>query len=393
MEKIHLVAEFVLLSVAACNDGAGETVDSSYIENVWTEPEYKFLRNGRSSVDLLECRFLKDPIDYFYSSFLKKADIRNEQVWQRARKYYEEGEYGLKPKEELCSSPTHRNDRTKVVSDFDGWIDTSKRIAGFYATGTDNALRRQETEPGQCGYIGRNIADENILFADEKGMVVSELFSYAIMGAVYLDKILNWHLNEEVIFTSENCNAHENLELLAGRNYTQIEHHLDLAKGYYEFWRPLAASDGIPVLWESDRKISYAFVEARQLLARSQYEQAKGQFRIIRRELSKVVGARVMNTLLGPNTLVNMGEDPKYAFGFISRACGLIYALQFTLKEDGTSYFTYDEVKAFLDEMTEGDGFWNQGRLLAGEEQSGSLKNIATRVGERFGISLQDIER
>ena len=394
INRIHLIVTLALLTTVSCDDNVGETIESSFLENVWVEPVYKFSRNGSSSVDIQECEFLKEPIDYFYNSFLRKANLKNEASWVRAKQYYEEGEYGLKPKEELCSSTVHRTNRIKVIADFDSLIESSKRIAGFYEPDTNGEdIRMREAAVGKSGYIGLNIADENILYADDQGLVVSEQFKYAIMGAVYLDKILNLHLNEEVIFSGENCTSHDNLELVRGKNYTQVEHHLDLAKGYYEYWKPLAVSDGITALKESDRKILYAFVEARRLLIRSRYDLAREQLQIIKRELSKVVGVRAMNSLIGPNTLVNMQENPKYAFGFISKACGLIYALQFTTKEDGTPFFTYDEVKALTDELRAGVGFWDKERLLANENRSGSLKNIAAKIGIRFGVALNEIEK
>ena len=394
INRIHVIVTLALLTTVSCDDNVGETIESSFLENVWVEPVYKFSRNGSSSVDVQECEFLKEPIDYFYNSFLRKANLKNESSWIRAKQYYEEGEYGLKPKEELCSSSVHRTNRKKVMADFDSLIENSKRIAGFFGPDTNGEdIRLREAAEGKSGYIGLTIADENILYADEQGLVVSEAFNYAIMGAVYLDKILNLHLNDEVIFSAENCASHDNLELVRGKNYTVVEHHLDLAKGYYDYWKPLAASDGITVLKGSDRKILYAFVEARRQLIRSQYDLAREQLQIIKRELSKVAGVRAMSSLVGPNTLVNMQESPKYAFGFISKACGLIYALQFTIQEDGTPFFTYDEVKALTDELKADVGFWNKERLLGNEDQSGSLRNIAAKIGVRFGITLNEIEK
>ena len=394
IDKYVLGLSLLTFAVTGCDDNVGEVIESSYIENVWVEPVYKFSRNGISSVDVQECQLLKEPIDYFYRSALKPAKIKNESTWESSKRYYEEGEYGLKPKEELSRSELHLKDRDKVVADFDSWIDGSKRIAGFYVANSEkNEHRNREAVPGQSGFVGQNITDANIYFVDEKGLVVAEAFNYAIMGAIYLDKILNVHLSEELVFSPENCRAHENLELVNGRNYTELEHQLDLAKGYYDFWKPLTAAEGIPALKESDRKIYYALVQGRMLLQHFQYEEAKEQLAIVRNELSRVVAIRAMNLLLGPNTLVNVEEDPKYAFSFLSQAYGLIYSLQFTLTEEGAPCFSYDEVHRMLADLSQGAGFWEKDRLLSGEETAGSLRNIAAVIGDRFGIAIKDIER
>ena len=396
MKNKYTILAFALFSVCTtgCYDNVGEVIESSYIENVWVEPEYKFTRNGISNVDVQECLFLKEPIDYFYNSYLKSARIMNESAWETARTYFQQGEYGLSPREELATSAAHVADREKIVADFEKWIDTSRRISGYYVDNQNkNNHRNRDAEPGISGYVGQNVGDANIFFVDEKGFVVAEVFRYAIMGAIYLDKILNVHLLEEDVFSPEVCGAHENLELMKGRNYTQLEHHLDLAKGYYDFWKPLAAAEGIPALKESDRKIFYALVQARRLLEHYQYDEAKPELAVVRSELSRVVAIRVMNLLLGPNTIVNVQEESKYAFTFLSQACGLIYSLQFTINENGIPYFSYQEVQDMLALLVQGQGLWEKERLLSGDDVPGSLRNIALQVGNRFGISIEEIER
>ena len=52
----------LLISVVACTDGINETVISAYQLPVLPELSYKFSRNGESSVNVLECGFLKSPV-------------------------------------------------------------------------------------------------------------------------------------------------------------------------------------------------------------------------------------------------------------------------------------------------------------------------------------------
>ena len=66
----------LLISVVACTDGINETVISAYQLPVLPEPSYKFSRNGESSVNVLECGFLKSPIDRIFSEYMNEARMR-----------------------------------------------------------------------------------------------------------------------------------------------------------------------------------------------------------------------------------------------------------------------------------------------------------------------------
>ena len=69
------------------------------------------------------------------------------------------------------------------------------------------------------------------------GIAVAEVYKYAIMGAIYLDKILNIHLSEQILENNEVLVRNDLTQLLPGHNYTELEHHWDLAYGYYDFWK------------------------------------------------------------------------------------------------------------------------------------------------------------
>jgi len=77
---------------------------------------------------------------------------------------------------------------------------------------------------------------------------------------------------------------------------------------------------------------------------------------------------------------------------FLSKGCGSIYSLQFTLQPSGKPYFTYDEVKSYINLLTSGNGLWDKERLLSSETTEGSLKNVAASIGKRYGLTLDDIK-
>ncbi|MDO5104716.1 DUF4856 domain-containing protein [Capnocytophaga sp.] len=392
MKKIYILMLASL--VIACNKGEGETVESAFIDPT-TLPQlfkYSFSRNGTSSVDVLECSLLEEPINALYTSYLKSASITNQVAYDLALSYYKNGLYHIKPEAEVARSPLHNGNREQILQDILQIINTSAKIGGYGSSSGQN-LRRREAAPGQTGYLGFSIGDPNRSFADEKGVVIAEVFDGMLKGAVYLDKILNYHLNEHLLDNESLRTNHENVVLPLGHNYTELEHHWDLAYGYYAFWKNLARPE-IPILKNSERTIFNAFVQGRIELGRYRYDAMKQQIRIIREELSKVAAARAMNYLIGSNTIANLKEgNGSDAFVFISKGIGLVYALQFTRKPDGTHYMTYDECQNLLNQFQSGNGLWLQQQLLADETTAGSLLNIAGAIGKAFGISINDLKR
>lgn len=191
--KQHILSLCLLASVTACTEGTNETVESAYWPPVLPEPSYKFSRNGESSVNTLECKFLKAPIDRIFSRYMSGARMGTKMDYDEAMQMFREGEYGLKPQNEIATSTLHLTDRGKILQDFNSWFDMSTRIAGL---GQEKPHERRSTEAqkGITGYVGINIGDKDICFVDERGIAVAEVYRYAVMGAIYLDKILNVHL-------------------------------------------------------------------------------------------------------------------------------------------------------------------------------------------------------
>jgi len=254
MKKYLFISLLLVLPamLTSCNEGEGETVDSSYFIPPIEEPAYSFSRNGSNNVDVLECEFIKEPIDRIYNSFLRKASIGNDVLLQDVLSIYNNYRDVVKPSQHVATSQIHTADAEKIRKDVLDMIYTSARIAGYNAT--ENNIRTRPAEPGKTGYIGYNLGDVNIQFVDEHGLAVAETFKYMILGSIYIDKILNVHLDEQFFESEEMRNKHENKEMPEGKNYTELEHHWDLAYGYYQFVQPLVRGEGLPHCEEARRK-------------------------------------------------------------------------------------------------------------------------------------------
>lgn len=389
----YILSFYLLMNGVACTEGINETVESAYQLPILPEPSYKFSRNGESSVNLLECEFLKSPVDRIFLEYMNEARMSTKTDYDEALRIYQEGLLGPKPREAVSTSPAHLADREKILEDIDGWFATSARIAGLGASIPPLEYRNREAAKNRTGYIGNNVADKDICFVDEKGFAVAEIYKYAVMGAIYLDKLLNIHLSGKILADKGILRRNDLTQLLPGHNYTELEHHWDLAYGYYGFWKALAQSDGIPALKNSHLRIFHSFVKGRLCMETSQYDEMRLQADTIRQELSRVAAARAMNLLAGPNTLANLEENPRRAFRLLSQAYGLVYATQFTLDSQGKPFITYEETRALLHELEKGEGLWDKERLSGGAQEAGSLYNLATRVGEKFGVSPEEIKK
>lgn len=157
--------------------------------------------------------------------------------------------------------------------------------------------------------------------------------------------------------------------------------------------KTLTQAEGLPLLKDTEQKIYNAFALGRYEIGRYNYDIVQEQVKIIRDELSRALAIRIMEGLTGNVTLVNVDEKQEQGFQFISRAYGLLYAMQFARDKEGQQYFTRETILNFMSELSKDNGFWDKERLLADEETPGSLKNIATAVGKPFGITINQIKK
>ena len=371
MKTKHILSYFSLLLVTiACQKGEGETVETANILRPQADIPYTFSRNGQSSVDEHSVSLLREPLEIIERRLLNGA-ISNF-TYDEILRYYNEGTSYVKPADEVASSPLAATAQVR------------EDVKNLFLVAKSIPLR--EAQQGVSGDAGRRIGDADRVYVDEKGIAPTQVFIYTINGALYLDKILLYHLDERFFSDATLRREHQNVVLPAGENYTQLEHHWDLAYGYFLHLQSLTQSDGVAALAGAERKIRNAFVQGRIELGRYRYEALYEQMYIIRKELSKVMAIRTIHTLTGANTLANYSESPKQAFKYLSQGYGFLYALQFTRKPDGTLYFTYDEVKALQNQLIAGTGLWNKSRLLAPAEIVGSLKNITQQIAERYQL-------
>lgn len=380
------------LTAPSCDKWENETVETTDQGIHTPDPVYRFKRGGKNSVDMQECSLLKEAVDLTYR-YLHEANFTTQGLYDLARGYYENGEFGLKPREEIAASPLQSMHHERLLATVEKIFTTTCTLSG-YGLPNASSIRNTRAQAGKGGFLGVHIGDANLCFADPKGVVVAELFQGIVDGGIYLDKILYTHLDEQLFNDEALRTAHQNSEVLPGRNYTALEHHWDLAYGYYQFWIPYTQGNGVGALRESKIRLYNAFANGRGALTRFRYDSVALQIRNIRAELSKVVAVRAMRSFVGENTTANLNEDIRNALFFISQGCGALYTLPFTRKEDGEPYFTLDEIETLLQTLTSSpQGLWDTERLRGDAATEGSLAHLATTIGARYGLSLDEAKR
>lgn len=385
--------------LVGCDSRVGDTVESSFLEYEWQEPVYSFKRNTTSSVVLTECDLLKQPIDYLYTSRLRSGRISNKTDLEMALRYFSNGLNGEKPAEAVATSSLHKSHQDKVRADLDTLIHQVAYIVGLGRDGGIDAVRSNtQASQGHSGFVGRNIGDPDRYYVDSLGFAPSEIFYYYIVGAIYMDRVFNTHLDYSFYSSEETRAEHEAGRLVPGNNYTKMEHSWDLAYGYYQLCRPVIFdTNGINALKGVDRKIRYAFAYGRKAMSSNilWYSEVDNQARSIRREFSRAIVLRVMSMLMDVNVSKNLSETRTVSMAFerLSQATGLLLSLQFIRTEDDQPLFSVEELTRLIDTLKDGIGLWDHERLRSSSETKGSLAYVATEIGKKLNLSLDLVIR
>lgn len=377
-----------LILVSGCQKTPLQTVDSGLIILDENDPKYKFSRNQESSVNIDEPQYVAQTITDLGVRFLNQAYLRNETELNRAKELYNKGLYGAAPHDFISVSTKHQDQRDDLLMEIDELFQSICEMSGYYSS-NPTLHRRREAHEGSSGLISNKLSSE-LIFADPKGLISADVFRYMMMGTIALDQIFNVHLSDDIIRNEAIISDHEIQKLLPGQNYTELEHHWDLAYGYYKhFWRPLATGDGLPALRGCLRDLDLAFTLGRIDINYHLYSELPKHVEKIRKILTKVLLIRIQEYLVGGNTISNLNEDKIFAFSFLSKGYGLLYSLMFINDAKGNPYFSYTDLKEMKRDLISQKGFWDQDKLLSDEKTKGSLKSIMALVSTRLQNSVQ----
>ncbi|MDO4692562.1 MAG: DUF4856 domain-containing protein [Porphyromonadaceae bacterium] len=372
-------------TLVACQPSPLQTVETGELFLPEQDPKYQFTRNQESSVDTQEPDLLRSTLNELHDRFLDQAQIRNQELMNTAQELFDLGLYGYAPKAYIAQSRMHQAHREQILADLNALIETTARLSGLGAP-NPSQHRRREAEPMRSGYVDGAVGGR-LVFVDEHGLVVARAFAAGILGAINLDQILNVHLDDPIVQSQELERDHENQILIKGNNYTALEHHWDLAYGYYlQGLRSLALSDGIQALRGTARRLDLAFTLGRIDINYHLYDMLPKHVQTIRQELKRVWLIRLEHLLLGGNTLANLSETPTLAFSMLSEAYGMIYSLQFLCSPEGKPYFTYQEVRDLQAQLISGKGLWKYECLNGDNTHIDNLQTILQTIKTKLNV-------
>lgn len=359
-----LYGGFILLAclgaTSSCTHWSGEVLESQYQYPIVPDPVYSFQREGASSVDTQLSQRVASASSVLYSRFLRLSYLYSERSWTELVSLFDQGgnnQIALRPL--LVTSSVRQGERARYLSDFTKILEQAREAAG-YENGMYSTTRyHRSASAGVTGFVGFGQGDDDRVFVTGLGLAPGEQYRGMLLGAIHLDRLLWVDLEEEMLRDSALIKAHENLVLLAGHNYTELEHRWDEAYGFYTELEREVQSTTLSNLPGIGTRIHDAFALGRRAITEYRYQEALAHLKTIRQLVSQVVARRAIEELYGRNTQANLEEAPRQAFRFISRGVGFVYALQFTRRPSGTPYLTQTEVTSLLAPLMQGEGLWS----------------------------------
>ncbi|MGH2666470.1 DUF4856 domain-containing protein [Flavobacterium sp.] len=279
---------------------------------------------------------------------------------------------------------------------FNGGNTESTAVQGNFQSTFDVAVAASQTgATASAGVAGKN--GTRLYGADglEPGQVVAK----GMMGAHFMDQVLNNFLNTVVLDAGDNRLNNANKVLVAGKNYTEMEHAWDQAYGYI-YGAGLNASNK-PYFWDSyidqvssqvtsfnvlKTNIKNAFIKGRAAITGNDYAVRDQQIAIIKENFSKIPAIRGVHYLQKGKADLANGIT---AFHGLSEGYGFIMSLRYTNNPaTNQPYFTKAEVDVMLGKLSGGTvsqpGLWDVDHIGA------KIDEISNQIATKFGFSVSD---
>ncbi len=274
--------------------------------------------------------------------------------------------------------------KSKVAASQDYFSSQAATAATIRAQFEDYFMRQvNEVFPAQMTVAAPGVAGQiddgsNTRYINAIGLEYDQAVAKGLIGALMLDQTLNNYLSPDVLDQATNRVDNDNGVLVEGKNYTNMEHKWDEAFGYVYGASPDPANANATVgaddsfinkylgRLEGDEDFAGtatalfdAFKLGRAAIVAKDYELRDLQANRIQDILSELIAIRSVYYLQQAK-IAFANNDLGAAFHDLSEGYGFIHSLQFT-KDTNTNqpYFSRAEVLDFIDQLTQGDGFWD----------------------------------
>ncbi len=372
--NIRTLLSFLLISVllTSCSD------ESTTIE---TPLNYEFTRSGNSSVSFsgqtarigMATELVKAMSGFNQDATTLTEMFINQTAAGGDADPYEDPELNASTKSvksKVAASAdffsTNTVESAEIKADFQTWIDA--QVSKVFPN-KDNLA--------QAGSAGQIADGSSVRYVNSKGLEYNQAVNKSLIGALMIDQICNNYLSPAVLDADSNIEDNNNGIVADGESYTTMEHKWDEAYGYL-FGFSADPSDPLMTLGDDSFLNKYlsrvngdsdfegiasdifeAFKLGRAAIVARDYEVRDEQAVILKEKLAMVIAIRAVYYLQNGKVALSNG-DMGGAFHDLSEGFGFVYSLRFTrVPNCNTSYFTKSEVDGFINQLTEGNGFWD----------------------------------
>lgn len=302
---------------------------------------------------------------------------------------------------DLNTSGKQLKDKTAASVDYFtlqyGGGTTSEQVSvrTFFESQFSEGYNASQGNYASAGVAGQYLDGSSVRLFAANGLEPQQVLLKGMMGACFMDQILNNYLSINKLDAGTNITDNTNKIVETGKNYTTMEHNWDEAYGYiyggdiastatYKYWSSYinqvnADSDFNTVKADID----LAFRKGRAAIVANDYATRNAQIVIIKEKLALVPAVRAVFYLQeGKAKLVT--DNGAKAFHALSEAYGFIMSLRYT-NQPGTNnpYFSKTEVDTMLNLLISGpNGLWDIDNI------SPKLDAISAQIAARFGFTV-----
>lgn len=390
-----IVLSFLCIGLLSCSsDDNGSTTDSV------TVPEtYEFNRNNQTTVDFSgqsnRILMLTE-----MGNYIKNQGVAGNQVDVTVLSNMYANENNPFSTTEMNTSGKELKDKTAASKDyfvyFGGGGSTLEQaeVRTFFESQFTDANAASQGNNASANVAGKYQDGTSIRLFAANGLEPQQVLLKGLMGACFMDQIVNNYLSTTVLDEANNKINNSNKVLESGKNYTKMEHLWDEAYGYIygagggKFWDSYINQVNADADFNTVKaEIELAFRKGRAAIVANNYTVRDEQIAIIKTKLALVPAVRAVFYLKeGKAKLIT--DNGAKAFHALSEAYGFIMALRYTNNPTTNApYFSKAEVDSILSDLTAGtNGLWDVDYLNT------KLDELATTIATRFSFTVAQAE-
>ncbi|MBF03992.1 MAG: DUF4856 domain-containing protein [Flavobacterium sp.] len=390
-----IVLSFLCIGLLSCSsDDNGSTTDSV------TVPEtYEFNRNNQTTVDFSgqsnRILMLTE-----MGNYIKNQGVAGNQVDVTVLSNMYANENNPFSTTEMNTSGKELKDKTAASKDyfvyFGGGGSTLEQaeVRTFFESQFTDANAASQGNNASANVAGKYQDGTSIRLFAANGLEPQQVLLKGLMGACFMDQIVNNYLSTTVLDEANNKINNSNKVLESGKNYTKMEHLWDEAYGYIygagggKFWDSYINQVNADADFNTVKaEIELAFRKGRAAIVANNYTVRDEQIAIIKAKLALVPAVRAVFYLKeGKAKLIT--DNGAKAFHALSEAYGFIMALRYTNNPSTNApYFSKAEVDSILSDLTAGtNGLWDVDYLNT------KLDELATTIATRFSFTVAQAE-